>query len=449
MHGCAKARLVFTPVNWRLAAPEIAYILEDSQAKFLFVAAEFLPLIESIKDPNALADRLVLLNGQAAGDEREFLHWCSQHPSHRPEIEIQAEDIVLQLYTSGTTGRPKGALITQEYVMNAGRMWHAEEEDAYDMRPGEEHLNFMPIFHTSGAVSGQYGTFARGCGIVIFPEFDLEQILDCMDQRAIPMLGGVPTMLQMFLSHPRFREIDFSSLRYIMYCAAPMPIPLRDSLIEHVGCRFCQGYGATESLNISVLRPADHEEDSERLQSVGRPMSGVEIKIVDPEGHELPTGAIGEIAIRSPVMATGYWNLPESTAAAFKDGWYFTGDGGCLDADGYLYLKERIKDLIISGGENVYPAEIENLLYAHPSVESAAVVALADDRWGEVPVAFIVTKEGQSFEPATLQAYVGDNLARYKQPKHYIQIEELPLGGSGKVLKKDLRVQARTLLHKE
>lgn len=446
MHGVAKARAVFTPVNWRLAAPEVAYILRDARAEFLFASEEFLPLLKGIASDGDFIKKLVILEGETLEDQNHFLTWRERYPSQSTGIEILASDVVLQLYTSGTTGRPKGTLITQEYVINSGKMWHAEEEDIYEMLPGEEYLNFFPIFHTSGAISGQYCAFARGCGIIILPDFDPEKILDCIDQRPIPVFGGVPTMLQMFHSHPKFLQTDFSNVRYIMYGAAPMPASLRDSLIEHVGCRFSQGYGATESLNIALLRPQDHEYESERLLSVGRAMAGVKIKIVDAEGREVPLGTVGEIAIQSPTMMKGYWNLPKATAAAFKDDWYLTGDGGCLDAEGYLYLRERIKDLIISGGENVYPGEIENVLYAHPSVESAAVVAVADEKWGEVPLAFIVVKEGYRFEPKVLQTFVGENLARYKQPKYYEQIDELPLTGSGKVLKKDLRELAKIRL---
>lgn len=445
LHGVAKAQAVFTPVNWRLAPPEVAYILEDADVEFLFVSAEFLPLLKRVSDNCAFMKKLVILDADDSNNDNHFLAWRDRYPSATIDIEISTNDVVLQLYTSGTTGRPKGALITQDYVINVGQMWHAEDEDPYDMLPGEEHLNFLPIFHTSGAISGQYLTFARGCGIIIFPEFNPDEVLATIDQKAIPILGAVPAMLQMFLAHPNFSKTDFSNIRYIQYGAAPMPIPLRDKFIELVGCRFCQGYGATESLNISALRPKDHESDSARLLSVGQAMSGVKIKIVNADGQELDTGEVGEIAIKSPVMTTGYWNLPEATAAAFHDGWYLTGDGGYLDDDGYLYLKERIKDLIISGGENIYPSEIENVLYKHPSVESAAVVALADEKWGEVPLAFIVVKNGFDFNQAALKTFVTDNLARYKQPKYYQAIEALPLTASGKILKKDLRELATTL----
>lgn len=449
MHGAAKARAVFTPINWRLAAPEVAYILNDANVEFLFIAQEFLPLLETMPADKSFIKKLVILEQEVSARDNNFQRWRDRQPATPTNIELVGSDVVLQLYTSGTTGRPKGALITQDYVMNVGGLWQAEKEDTYDMLPGEEHLNFMPIFHTSGAISGQYLTFSRGCGIVIFPDFDLEQILTTIDQHAIPVLGAVPTMLQMIQAHPQFQQTDFSNLRYIQYGAAPMPIPLRDSLIEQIGCRFCQGYGATESLNITVLSPNDHLTDSERLLSVGKAMSGVTIKIVDEQRNELPIGEVGEIAIQSPVITAGYWNLPEATAATFADGWYLTGDGGYLDADGYLFLKERIKDLIISGGENIYPSEIENVLYDHPSVESAAVVAVADDKWGEVPLAFVVLNEGHELDRAALQSMVSQNLARYKHPKYYEALDALPLTASGKVLKKDLRKLARTLYPQE
>ena len=446
MHGVAKAGAVFTPINWRLAAPEVVYILEDAEAEFLFVSIDFLPLVEDALGDYGSPKKLVVLDDDDAdGHQLAYRRWRDAFGADHPGIEIRSDDVVLQLYTSGTTGHPKGALITHEYTMNAVRMLHALEEDIYDMLPGEEYLNCFPIFHGSGAIWGQCPAFARGCGIVIFPDFDPEKIFECIGQRAIPILGSVPTMLHEFLLNPKFTETDFSNLRYIAYGAAPMPVPLRDRLVELVDCRFAQGYGATESLMISLLSPKDHETESERLLSVGQAMPGVEIKIVDSEGRKLPVGEIGEVAIRSPVIAKGYWNLPEATSAAFRDGWYLTGDGGYLDEGGYLFLKERIKDLIISGGENIYPAEIENLLYAHPMVESAAVVALPDEKWGEVPLAFILVKEGASFDADVLRAYVNEKLARYKQPKYYSRIDAMPLNASGKVLKKDLRDLAKAL----
>lgn len=439
LHGIAKARGVFTPLNWRLTAKEVSAILSDANAEYLFVAEDFLSLVEVLIGKEASFRKVIVLEGSACSEHSGYVEWREQHSSHSPATKPLPEDVILQLYTSGTTGLPKGALITQEYLMNIGRMHQQHAEDVFNMRPGEEYLNFFPMFHASGAITGQYPAFSRGCGIVIFPDFNPEQIFDSIDQRAIPILGSVPTMLQAFLSNPKFLSTDFSKLRYVMYGAAPMPIPLRDKLVQLLGCRFAQGYGATESNMISFLSPDDHETQSQRLLSVGQAMPGVQIKIVDAKGRELPTGKVGEIVIRSPAMAEGYWNRPEESAAAFQDGWYFTGDGGYLDQDGYLFLKERIKDLIISGGENIYPSEIENVLYAHPSVDSAAVVAVADEKWGEVPLAFIVVKEGCLFDSEELQEYANEKIARYKQPKYYEQIAELPLNASGKVLKKNLR----------
>lgn len=446
MHGVAKAQCIFTPINWRLAPPEAAYILNDAQAEFLFVEEEFLPLAEQVLSNRDQLKTHVVLGCKPKQSGAAFQAWRDSQPIHNLDLEILADDVVLQLYTSGTTGNPKGALITHDFVINVARTWAACEENPFDMLPGEKHLNYMPIFHNSGAISAHYSTFARGCGIIILPEFNLDLVMEHIHQGSIPMLQAVPTMLQMYLSHPKACQTNFTNIRHVIYGGAPMPIPLRDSLVEHFGgCRFAQGYGATEALSIAMLAPKDHEVESERLKSVGQAMSGVEIKIVDPEGNESPTGAIGEVAVRSPSMAAGYWNLPEATAKAFKDGWYFTGDGGSLDADGYLYLRERIKDMIISGGENIYPGEVENVLYAHPSVESAAVVAVADEKWGEVPLAFIVVKDGQHFEPYKLQSYVTEYLAKYKQPKFYQQIDALPLNTSGKIMKKELRVLAETL----
>lgn len=439
MHGVAKARCIFTPVNWRLAPPEVAYILNDACAEFIFVAKEFLSLVEQSTRNNRALKGVVVMESGPGDDQIDFPTWRNDCSSEPVDTEIDSADVVLQLYTSGTTGNPKGALITHDYVMNSAKSYHQLDEDVTDMFAGEEYLNFLPIFHTSGAISGQYPAMTRGCGIVILEDFIPQKIFECISERAIPVIGGVPTMLQAFLSDPQFLQADFSGVRYVMYGAAPIPIPLRDQLERLIGCRFVQGYGATETLSISLLSPEDHLCDSERLKSVGREMPGVEIKIIAPNGDKLGVSEIGEIAVRSPVMAKGYWQLPEASDDAFKDGWYRTGDGGYLDEGGYLFLKERIKDLIISGGENIYPIEIENVLYEHPSVAAAAVVAAPHEKWGEVPFAFIVVKDGKEFDSSELKNFVSTKLAKFKQPKQYAQILELPLTGSGKVLKKDLR----------
>lgn len=444
MHGAAKARSIFAPVNFRLAPAEVAYVLSDAQPEFLFVEDAFLPLLDAMEGDGTPKGRIVIADEPKHGGE-EFRSWRDANSADSVGLEILLDDVVLLLYTSGTTGNPKGALITHEYVINSGKVWYELDEDVLAMRPGEEFLNYMPIFHNSGAVSGHYPAFARGCGIVILPDFDPELVLEHIDTRSIPMVQGVPTLLQMISQHPRAQGADFSNIRYVMYGGAPMPIPLRDRLMDLFGCRFCQGYGATEALSIAVLTPDDHEWVSERLQSVGCAMPGVEIKIVDPEGDEVPTGTVGEIVVCSPTMAVGYLDLPEASAEAFADGWYRTGDGGCLDEDGYVYLKERIKDMIISGGENIYPSEVENVLAAFPSVDAAAVVALPDEKWGEVPVAFVTVRDGERFDADELRTYVGDRLAKYKQPTACHHLDELPMNPSGKVMKKQLRELAAAL----
>ena len=249
-------------------------------------------------------------------------------------------------------------------------------------------------------------------------------------------------MHQAFLQSGRLNETDFSRVRYCGYGAAPMPIPLREKLRQVIGCRFYQLYGMTESAYVTSLDPSDHEGETAKSNSVGRALPGVKLKIVDADGNEVPAGQFGEVAVQSPLMMERYWNLPEDSARAFQDGWYLTGDGGHLDEDGYLFLGDRIKDMIVSGGENIFAAEIENVLYRHPSVESAAVVGVADEKWGEVPKAFIVVRSGEEFAPAELHAFAAQHLARFKLPKFYAQIDVLPLNASGKVLKRELRKQS-------
>lgn len=438
LHGVAKAECVFTPVNWRLTIDEIEVILSDANPPVIFVAKEFSSLIsEQWKNKSHIIE-------MEESDDCSYAKWRDEQATLSIVPNPDVDDIVLQIYTSGTTGSPKGVLWSHEYLINAAKMLYQSDEEVFGMYPGEQYLNFLPVFHAGGIITGHYQPCVRGCGTVILPDFDPGEIFRQISAHNIPVLFGVPTMFQLYLEHPEFAKADLSRIRYCAYGAAPMPLKVRDRMTELMSCRFSQIYGATESAYVTELNPEDHIEKSDRMYSLGRALPGVELQVVDEEGNVLPSGEIGEVKVKSPLMFSGYHNRPEATKSAFRDGWYLTGDGGYLDEDGYLFLKDRIKDLIISGGENIYPAEVEAKLSRAPGVKSIAVVGVKDEKWGEVPVGFVVPSSIDDFDLITLDAYAREHLAKYKLPKFYKLVNELPQNASGKILKTELREVAKT-----
>lgn len=438
VHGAAWAGAVFTGVNWRLGADEIRFILEDATAEILFVTAEMWRTLRAKGEILARLRHIFVLDGGDDDGGRSYAAWRDAHSDARWTTVIDPERACAQVYTSGTTGRPKGAVLSHRYWMTAAKLLCAQKHDTYALRDGEVLLHHMPMFHIGG-IGLHYYPAIRGGGIAILKDYEPGEVLRLITEHRVPLLYGVPSMFQALLNDERFYNTDFSNIRYCSYGAAPMPLALRDRLMEAMSCKFTQRYGMTESAFVTSLDPEDHLGGAEKRTSVGRPFTGVELRIVDPDGNDLPVGASGEVAIRTPLMISEYWRLPEETRQAFRDGWYLTGDGGYLDADGYLFLTDRIKDLIISGGENISSVEIENVLYRHPGVLKVAVVGVADERWGEAPKAFVVMKAGEQFAPEALHGFASAHLGRYKLPKYYEAIDDLPVNASGKVLKRELR----------
>jgi len=299
----------------------------------------------------------------------------------------------------------------------------------------------MPCFHISGSGTGLATMFAGG-GAIVLPEYNPTEALDLIEQFNISKIFMVPAAIQIMLNHPRVGEVDFSQLKYITYGASPIPLELMKQAMDVFGCGFIQMYGMTEtSGTITTLNPEDHDVNgNEKMRSVGTPLPGVELKIVDEEGKQVDAHVIGEIATRGPKNMKGYWNMPEATASTIDaEGWLLTGDAGYLDEDGYLYIQDRVKDMIISGGENIYPAEVENAVYSHPAVADVAVIGIPDEKWGEAVKACVVVKTGQTLNEADLIAHTREHIAGYKCPKSIDFIKVLPRNPSGKILRKDLR----------
>jgi long-chain acyl-CoA synthetase len=437
MFGAAKIGAVTVAVNWRLAPPEIAHVVNDSQARVLFVSPELWPQIESIRSQLAVPQIVAL---GAIDGFPTYEDWRDAQAADDPGVESTPNDVVVQFYTSGTTGLPKGAMLSNRNLTSA------IEDTARELGIDERAVSLvaMPLFHVSGSGWGLFG-LAVGAHNVMMRDVDLNQILDYIPRYGVTHTVFVPAVLQFLLMMPEAESVDFSSLDLIVYGASPISREVLEQSMARFGCRFAQAYGLTEtSGGVVLLMPEDHDPSGphpERLQSAGRAGPGVELRIVDLEtGADAPPGEVGEVWIRGPEVMVGYWNLPEATAAAITpDGWFRSGDAGHLDADGYLYLSDRVKDMIITGGENVYPAEVENVLMSHPDVADVGVIGVPDDTWGESVKAVVVRQAGSDVSAEDLIAYARDRMAHYKVPRTVDWAETLPRTPSGKILKRDLR----------
>ncbi|MGA2291612.1 fatty acid--CoA ligase, partial [Bradyrhizobium sp.] len=392
--GAVKANVVMAPVNWRLAGPEIAFIVGDCRAPVLFVGPEFVTHVRNIK--SQLPDlRAVITTEGGAPEWLDYMAWREAQSSDDPKVPISRQDIAIQLYTSGTTGKPKGAMLSHANFFNLVETGTDQKPDWNKWFEDDVSLVAMPIFHIGGSGWGVMG-FYHGAKGVIAREFDPTKVLDFFEQSGITKLFMVPAAMQFVVRQPRARKVDFSRLKYMLYGASPIPAALLKECIEVFGCGFVQMYGMTETTGtIVALPPEDHVEGLERMRSAGKALPGVELAILDADGNPLPPGEVGEIATRSGSNMAGYWNLPEETAKTLgRDGWLRTGDAGYLDQDGYLYIHDRIKDMIISGGENIYPAEVESAICDHPEIAEVAVIGVPDDQWGEAVKAIVVMKPG-------------------------------------------------------
>ncbi len=438
MFGAGKLNAVTVPVNWRLAAPEVAYILNDAWAKLLVISHEFLPVIETVKHELTTVNKVIVV--EPGGDYEQFATWIARPASAALVAPSMPDDVALQLYTSGTTGRPKGAMLTNRNLFamlpNTSRDWGFESSSV--------NLVAMPLFHVGGVGWALVGMFV-GAQSVLLREVDPDEVLRVIPRHLVSHALFVPAVLQTLLATPGVEETDFSSLHYIVYGASPISVDVLSRSLERFGGRFIQGYGLTETTGAVVhLLPDDHDPTGprvHRLRSAGTPMSGVEVRIVGANGGEpRRAGEVGEVCVRSAQVMKGYWNRPEETAAVIdSDGWFHTGDAGYVDADGYLYISDRVKDMIISGGENIYPAEIENVLMSLPGVSDAAVIGVPSERWGETPKALIVRAPGEKPTPEDLIAHCRRHLAGYKAPTSVEFVESIPRNASGKILKYELR----------
>lgn len=426
--GCSKIGAVVVGLNWRLAPPEAEAVIRDADLSVLFVGVEQLPLV-----PDGLDLPLITT-------DEGYDAWLEPADVSDPERPVAPQDVVLQLYSSGTTGLPKGARITSANLAPTVQM------AATAWRMGADSVNLVasPLFHIGGAGYG-LTALSQGGHTVLLREAAPASLLGEVQRHRVTHAFWVPAVLQSVLDAPGVDEADLSSLQLIGYGGAPMTETLLQRGIQRLGCHFLGVYGMTEAAGtVLVLPPEDHDPGGRRahlLRSVGRPLPWVELSIRDPlSAEEVPDGQVGEIWVRSDQNMAGYWNQPRTTAEALPGGgWLRTGDAAHRDAEGYVYLHDRLKDMIISGGENIYPAEVENALAAHPSVADVAVIAAPHERWGETVKAVVVVRDGTTVTGQELVEHARTLLARYKCPTSVEFVDALPRNASGKVLKKDLR----------
>ncbi len=429
-YGAARAGIVMVPVGWRLAEPEAAFIIDNAEAKVLFLGDGF----EACA--NTLGQRPGLLRCFTADAARREVLQAARSDF----VPSGPDDAVLQLYTSGTTGNPKGAVLSNRNLFGL-RKANLDNPPPHTLWDEDEAvLVAMPCAHIGGTGLGVMA-LASGLPGVVLSEFDPPRVFDAVENRGVTRFFIVPAALALLLNHPDCAKTDFSRIKYILYGASPIPLELLRECIAMFGAQFVQNYGMTETTGtICVLPPEDHSvEGNQRMRSAGKPLPGVEMEIRSPDGKALPAGEIGEICTRSFSNMLGYWKLPEATASTMKDGWVATGDIGYMDEDGYVYMYDRAKDMIITGGENVYPAEVESGIYGHPDVQEVAVIGVPDPKWGEAVKAVCVPKPGHTIDPDSIIGWARERLAGFKVPKSVDTIAALPRNPSGKILRRELR----------
>ncbi|HTO39934.1 MAG TPA: fatty acid--CoA ligase [Rhizomicrobium sp.] len=438
--GAAKMGAVMTPIGWRLAAPEIAYIINDSATPFLFVGPEFTDTARKALEDAPKVKTVIAMEGGVSGWQ-SFEAFRDAAPATPVKADLTSSDIAIQLYTSGTTGRPKGAMLMHSNFIDTHRILKEAKINWNIWTKDDVSLVAMPVAHIGGSGWAMMG-IRNGAKNIVAREFVPGQVLDFIAKDRISKIFLVPAAIQIVLRDPRARTTDYSRMKHIGYGASPIPLDLLREAVEVFGCGFTQMYGMTETTGtIVALPPEDHDlGGNPRMRSAGKPLPQVEVRVLDEEGNTLSVGEVGEIATRSPWNMAGYWNLPEATAKTVdKDGWLRTGDAGYLDADGYVYIHDRVKDMIISGGENVYPAEVESAIYGHPDVADVAVIGVPDEKWGEAVKAMVVAKPGKSPSAQDIISFARSRVAAFKVPKSIDFIQELPRNASGKILRRELR----------
>ncbi|MFQ3581780.1 MAG: long-chain fatty acid--CoA ligase [Chloracidobacterium sp.] len=432
--ACAKLGALHTPFNWRLHWRENLAIIKQLQPRVLLFGDDFAEAVAAMQSTGELGDTaLVHLGALPVADSFAFAEWLTTPAPDFAPAPVQPEDIAALIFTGGTTGTPKAAAISHRQIA-----WNTLNTVLHDLRHGDCYLNVFPLFHTGGLFVYTVPLAILGGTTILVRQFDAAQTLDLIARERVTVFAGVPTMYQMMLAAPTWATADLSSLRFCTSGGAPLPLTIIEAYRVQKGVCFKQGFGMTEfGPGVFALAPDDAER---KAGSIGRPNFFVEAAVMDDAGNLLPPEVAGELVLRGPSGSSGYFGNPDATAAS-RDaaGWFHTGDMARYDAEGYFFIVDRKKDMFISGGENVYPAEIEQALYTHPAVAMCAVVGLPDPKWGEVGAACVVLKPEMTATETELITFLRDRLAGYKVPKTVHFLDALPMSAAGKVLKRELR----------
>src|SRR5215813_2103033 len=439
-YGAFKAGAVPVPLNYRLAPREWAYIVNDAGAKLLVAQGDLAAAVAAVRDQLGSVRQAIAIEAAPPSGWRAWADWLSGQSEASPQNWIDDAADAYQMYTSGTTGLPKGAVLKHRAVAS-----NVEQLRMFvRLAPRERYLIVAPLYHAAAAISS-FCAISWGAALYIQEDFVPQHIVDALSAERINAALLVPAMIQACLVMvPDVAARRYDQLRMIVYGASPIAEETIRRAVDVFKCDFMQGYGMTETTaSLTFLTAEDHQralrERPQLLLSAGRALLGTAVRVVDDRDQPVPPGVIGEIVGRGPQLMSGYWNLPDATAEALRGGWMHTGDAGTMDAEGYVFIEDRVKDMIVSGGENVYPREVENVLFDHPAVADVAVIGVPHERWGEAVKAIVVAQPGSSPTPEELLAFCKTRLGGYKCPRSVDFIDALPRNPSGKVLKRELR----------
>ena len=439
-YAASKAGVVPVPLNYRLAPPELAYIINDAQAKMLMASSEYVEATEGLRGALETVGRFVSIGGAGPSGWEDYQSLIDTQPQQPPQVILTGEDDLLQMYTSGTTGRPKGAVLTHSNVTTNV----AQCSGQIELSRGDQMLIVAPMYHLAAAFC-TFAAVARGGCLYVQEEFNPMEVVRVLSEGNISWALLVPAMIQACLvAVPDVAERNYDNLKTMGYGASPIAEGTLRRAMEVFKCEFMQAFGMTELSPIATLMSnSDHlrglGSKPELLLSAGRPIPGTTVRIVDEDDNPVPNGTMGELVVGGPQVMKGYWNLPEETAEALRGGWMHTGDAGTMDDEGYVYIQDRVKDMIVSGGENVYPRTVEEVLFKHAAVADAAVFGVPDQQWGETVKAVVVLREGASATDEEIIEYCRNHLGGFELPRSVDFIPVLPRNASGKVLKRELR----------
>jgi fatty-acyl-CoA synthase len=433
MFACAKIGAILVPINFRLSVDEVLYIVNDSRAYHFIYDERMKPLVDQLRTKESSVQTYLHVGSQPHNEDAVYEELVVNSSRSEPQFEIPFEEVHMMMYTSGTTGRPKGAMLTHGNTQwNAINSIHSTPFDNTDIT-----LSVAPLFHIGGMSVFTTPLMYKGGTIILDDMFDPTRIMQKIHEERITCLFLVPAMWQALMSVPNFEDYDISSLRFAVSGGAPCPI----TVIEFFQKReipFYEGFGLTETAPfVSIL---DKENTIRKNGSVGKEPMHTTVRIVDPNNRDVPPGFVGELIVKGPNIMAGYWNKPEETKEAIKNGWFYTGDLAKFDDEGFIYIVDRKKDMIITGGENVYPIEIEQVLYRHENISEVAIIGYPDEKWGESIKAIVALKDkDQTLTVKEVESFLDGKIARFKIPKQVEVVEALPRNATGKILKTVLR----------